>query len=529
MIPLLTSAQMGELDARTIQQAGVPGPVLMETAGRGVFRALWDRYAQRARAGVVVVCGRGNNGGDGFVVARCLLNKGVRVRTVLLGSRDRVSPDAGVHLAAFLGSGGTLTEVGSDGAGLEAAVSGAPLVVDAILGTGLRSEVRGVAARAIEAVNRAGAPVVSVDVPSGVDADTGGICGQAVRADLTVTFAWPKRGHFLFPGAALRGDLVVVDIGIPPGFLRPGAETLRLLEGADLAGLVVRPADAHKGTLGHVWVAGGSPGKTGAPGLAAVGALRAGAGLVTVVHPGGLDVGGRLPLEAMTAPLGAEPRWTAAAWDALPAEAARAGAWVVGPGMGTSEGAGAVLGRILEQAVPAVVDADALNLLAAGGERVWSGAGPRVLTPHPGEAGRLLGIPAPRVQADRVGAALDLARHFRCAVILKGAGTLVTAPGEPVWLVPTGNAGMATAGTGDVLAGVVGAFLARGMRAVDAALAGAWVHGVAGDLAAARRGAEGMTAGDLVDALPDAMNRVAAPPPPADLDGARFPKPMEVP
>ncbi len=528
MIPLLTSAEMGELDARTIQKAGVPGPVLMETAGRGVFRALWNRFSRQARAGAVVVCGRGNNGGDGFVVARCLLNRGVGVRTFLLGSRDRVSPDAGVHLDAYLGSGGALTEVGGDGADLAAAVSGASLVVDAILGTGLRSDVRGLAARAIEAVNRAEGTVVSVDVPSGVDADTGRVCGRAVRADLTVTFAWPKRGHFLFPGAALRGDLVVVDIGIPPGFLSPGENTLRLLEGADLAGLIIRPAAAHKGTLGHVWVAGGSPGKTGAPGLAAVGALRAGAGLVTVAHPGGLPVAARLPLEVMTAPLGPESGWAAAAWEALPPEAARAGAWVVGPGMGTSEGARAFLGKLLEQPAPVVLDADALNLLAANPEGLWNGAGPRILTPHPGEAGRLLGIPTPEVQADRVGAVRELARRFGCAVILKGAGTLVTAPGEPVWLVPVGNPGMATAGTGDVLAGVVGAFLARGMRAVDAALAGAWVHGVSGDLTAARRGAEGMTAGDLVGALPDAMKRLANPPPASDMDGAEFPKPLEV-
>ncbi len=529
MIPLLTSAEMGELDARTIREAGVPGAVLMETAGRGVFRALWDRFAERARAGAVVVCGRGNNGGDGFVVARCLLNRGVPVRALLLGDRDRVSPDARVHLEAYLGSGGTLTQVGADGAGLDAAVSGASLVVDAILGTGLRSDVRGVAAQAIEAVNRAKGLVVSVDIPSGVDADTGRICGRAVRADLTVTFAWPKRGHFLHPGAAVRGDLVVVDIGIPPGFLNPGEQTLRLLEGADLAGRIVRPPDAHKGTLGHVWVGGGSPGKTGAPGLAALGALRAGAGLVTVAHPGALPVAARLPLEVMTAPLGPESDWTAAAWGALPSEAAKAGAWVVGPGMGVSEGARAFLGRVLEQPVPVVLDADALNLLAAGSESLWSGAGPRVLTPHPGEAGRLLGVPVPQVQADRVGAARELARRFGCAVILKGAGTLVTAPGEAVWLVPTGNPGMATAGTGDVLAGVVGALLARGLCGLEAALAGAWIHGLAGDLAAARRGGEGMTAGDLVEALPDAMKRMADPPPAADLGGAEFPSPVEVP
>ncbi|GAB4251096.1 NAD(P)H-hydrate dehydratase [Deferrisoma sp.] len=529
MLELLTAEEMKALDAWTIQEVGVPGPVLMETAGRGVVRALLDRFAAEAGRGpVVVVCGRGNNGGDGFVVARCLKNYGLDAVAVLLGSRDRVGGDAAVHLGAFLGSGGCLVEV-TEGCEAEAAarVRGAALVVDAVLGTGLRAEVQGLAARAIGWMNEAPAPVVSVDIPSGVDSDTGAVRGAAVRADLTVTFAWPKRGHFLFPGAGLRGELAVVDIGIPrSGVGRVGPE-VALIDPEDLAGLVCRPPDAHKGTLGHVWVVGGSRGKTGAPGLAAVGALRAGAGLATVASPGGLGIEARLPLEVMTHPVDEGPDWPAGAWETLAGEPADA--WVVGPGLGTGENAGRLVGALLERAEsPCVVDADALNLLAAAGT---PRLGPdRVLTPHPGEAARLLGRSTAEVQADRVGAAKALVERTGAVVVLKGAGTLVAAPGERVWLVAAGNPGMATAGTGDVLAGVIGALLARGLAPSDAARLGAWVHAAAGDAAAAA-GVEGRMAGDLLARLPEAMARIgsaAAPAPgrdrwfpPAGVPGVR--------
>ncbi len=510
MIELLTAEEMRSLDTWTIREVGVPGPVLMDTAGRGVVRALWQRFAPRLRQGpVAVVCGRGNNGGDGFVVARCLGNQGVDVTTLLLGSRDRVGGDAAVHLKALLGSGGCLIEVAEGGeADAARTVGEAALVVDAVLGTGLRAEVQGMAARAAAWMNEAPAPVVSVDIPSGVDSDTGAVQGVAVQASATVTFAWPKRGHFLFPGAALRGELVVVDIGIPPnGVDRVGAG-LVVLEARDLAGRLRRPPDAHKGRMGHVWVVGGSVGKTGAPGLAALGALRVGAGLATVAAPGGLGIEARLPLEVMTHPVGHGRVWPEDAWSSV--SAGRPDAWVMGPGMGTSSGASALLRALLAATDrPVVLDADALNLLAAEGVPELGPA--RVLTPHPGEAARLLGTTTAEIQADRVEAVQDLSRRTGSVVVLKGAATLVTAPGERVWLVPAGNPGMATAGTGDVLAGVVGALLARGLAPFAAARLGAWVHAVAGDLAAAF-GTEGRLAGDLASRLPEAMATLAGDP-----------------
>ncbi|GAB4259305.1 MAG: NAD(P)H-hydrate dehydratase [Deferrisomatales bacterium] len=511
MIPLVTGAEMRALDRFTIEEAGLPGAVLMETAGRGVFERVWARYRRPAvRGPVVVVCGRGNNGGDGFVAARCLAHRGCAVTVYLLGALEAVRGDAAVHLGAYLGCGGRLEEVAAGSAqGAREALRRAALVIDAVLGTGLTDEVRGAAAEAIGWMQEAAGPVVSVDIPSGVSSDTGRVCGAAVRADLTVTFAFPKRGHFVHPGAELTGRLEVVDIGVPPAALAAVPPTAYLLEDRDAAQAFRRPAAAHKGTFGHVVVFGGSPGKTGAAGLAAWGALRCGAGLATVAWPEGLSHPG-LPLEVMTAPLPGG-RWDPAQWEAARPAAARAQALVVGPGMGAAEGAQGFLGRLLgEPGPPAILDADALNLVARS-PGLWKRRRREVvLTPHPGEAARLLGCPVPQVQGDRLAAVAQLAERFECPVVLKGAGTLIRAPGGPVWVVSRGNPGMATAGSGDVLSGVVGALAARGLAPAVAARVGAHVHALAGDLAAGRIGEEGMVASDLLAALPRATRRLAA-------------------
>ncbi len=509
MIPLLTAEEMRTLDGHAIAEAGVPGAVLMETAGRGVFRHLWDAFGERLGTGeVAVVCGRGNNGGDGFVVARCLLNRGCRVHTILLGGRDGLSGDAAIHLGALLGSGGTIVEIGPDhGESPPEVLRGGALVVDAVLGTGLAADVRGLPARAIGWINGAGVPVVSVDIPSGVSSDTGQVCGDAVRADLTVTFEWPKRGHYLHPGAALRGRLEVVEIGIPRtalGTLTPG---LWAMDPSDARGRLGRDPASHKGVLGHVVVFGGSPGKEGAAGLAAWGALRAGAGLATVSAPTGALGAARLPLEVMTEPLGpGSSAWSGPLWESAGDIVRRADALVIGPGLGTSPGAAEFLSEAVRSpGAPVVLDADGLNLLARDPALAKGFGRPVVLTPHPGEAARLLGVSAAQVQADRPGAAAALSARYGCTVILKGAGTLVRGPQGPTALVPLGNAGMATAGSGDVLSGVVGAFLARGMAELDAARLSAWVHASAGDLAACEVGLEGLVASDLVAALPGAL------------------------
>lgn len=517
MKPLLTAAEMRALDERTIRDVGLPGAVLMETAGRGVFGHLWETFGGRACAGVTaVVCGRGNNGGDGFVVARCLLHRGCSVLALLLGRREEVHGDAAIHLGVYLKSGGRLLEVSEENRGEAAAeVSGAALVVDAVVGTGLSEDLRGLAAEAVRWVNVSAAPVVAVDLPSGIASDTGRICGTAVRADLTVTFGWAKRGHMLFPGASFSGRLLVVDIGIPEMLLVGQQPGLFALGASDFEGGLARAPDAHKGTFGHVVTLGGSAGREGAAILSAVGALRAGAGLSTLAWPAGLfgRAGGRIPPEVMAEPLlAAGPsaeRWSEELWSAVRVLENSADALVIGPGMGTGEDVDAFLDSVFSvPGPPVIVDADALNALAAS-PRLWRrGTRVGVLTPHPGEAGRLLGTSASAVQADRVGAARELASQFGAVVVLKGAHTLVAAPDEPVCLVPTGNPAMATAGAGDVLSGAAAALMARRHPPCLAAQLAAYAHGVAGDLAAADLGGNGLTAGDLLAFLPKALKRL---------------------
>jgi ADP-dependent NAD(P)H-hydrate dehydratase / NAD(P)H-hydrate epimerase len=517
VIPLLTAEEMRGLDRATVDRGAIPGAVLMETAGRGAFHALWSHFGELARSRpTAVLCGRGNNGGDGFVVARCLSNRGCSVTAYLLGPSEGVRGEAAVHLRAFVAGGGSLVEV--DAASRKAVASEvetAGLLVDAILGTGLSESVRGLAAEAISWINASPAPVVSLDVPSGISSDTGRVCGAAVAADLTVSFGFPKRGHYLYPGASLTGRLETVDIGIPPRLAAELSPSLLLAESSDFCCALERPPEAHKGTFGHVLVFGGAFGKEGAPGLAATAALRAGAGLATVAWPAavGRIAAARLPLALMTLPLptgeSAEQSWSEALWEDAEHAGARADAIVVGPGMGTDDGARGFLARLLSATTrPLVLDADALNLMALHPDLLPQRSRTACLTPHPGEAARLLGTTIRHVQEDRIGAARQLAESFHAVIILKGAHSLVTAPKSPTYLVCEGNPGMATAGAGDVLSGVVAALLARGLPPLDAARLAAYVHASAGDLAARELGQEGMTAEDLLCRLPSSFSNL---------------------
>jgi len=520
VIPVLTADEMRRADRRTIEEIGLPGPVLMENAGAAVVRAVDERFGGARR--VAVLCGRGNNGGDGFVVARRL---GRRATALLLGGRDGVSGEARIHLVACERSGVPILEV-VDVAGWEkaaASVADADLVVDAVLGTGLRAAPAGLAAVAVawtRARRAAGVPVLAVDLPSGVPSDGGAFDWPAVEADLTVTFAALKRGHVLPPAAGHAGDVVVADIGISRESIEASSPSLFLLEDADAAAAFPRrPRGAHKGDFGHVLVVAGSVGKAGAAVLAAGGALRGGAGLVTVATPEPcLASVAAARAEAMTVPLPATASGAFAeeALDRLLALAAERDAVVLGPGLGQEPGTRA-LARALVRAcpVPLVVDADGLNALAPAGPGDRAGlealrrAAPTVLTPHPGEMARLVGKPVREVQAARPETALALARETGAVVVLKGEGTVVADPVGRAAVCGAGNPGMATGGTGDVLAGLVGALLAR-HGALLAATAGVVVHAKAGDLAARQKGEGGMTAGDLVEALPGAVEVVRA-------------------
>jgi len=512
LIPVLTAAEMREADRRAVEEMGVPGFVLMENAGTAVAAALRERFADARR--LTVLCGKGNNGGDGFVAARHVLH--LMPAVFLLGRREDVRGDAAAHLDKYQAAGGTVHEI-PDAAAWEAArghALQADLLIDAILGTGLREAPAGLPALVIadvaHAVRRSALRVVAVDVPSGLSSDTGDTPWDSVTAALTVTFGAAKHCHALPPACERAGELRVADIGISRALV--GQTALWLLEAADArCAWPARPRAAHKGTFGHVLVVAGSTGKTGAAVLAALGAFRSGAGLVTVATPAPcLPLVAASRAELMTEPLsaGAEGGLALEALERALELAASRDAVVLGPGLGQAAGTRAFVREFTRRcAAPLVLDADGLNAFDAGGAAAEL---PRrdhatVLTPHPGEMARLVGAGAGAVQARRLDAARALAARCGAVVVLKGQRTIVADSDGLAAVNPTGNPGMATGGTGDVLAGITGALLARGCDAWTAATAATYVHGLAGDYAAARMGEEALLAGDLVEALPLAL------------------------
>jgi hydroxyethylthiazole kinase-like uncharacterized protein yjeF len=517
-VHVVTAAQMRAMDAETIDALGVPGLVLMEQAGTLAAVALARRYGPPMGKRIVVLCGKGNNGGDGFVVARHLLIAGAEVAVFLAGLPGEVAGDARAELETFAGIGGTVhpaSEVTSRR--LKAALDQADVVVDALFGTGLSAPLRPPARDWVRAANRAAKPIVAIDIPSGIDGDTGRIMGDAIRADLTVTFACPKRGHFLVPGMDHRGDLVVADIGIPPAVRRRLGGAVTLLTAADAAALVPqRRAAAHKGSFGHVLVIGASVGMTGAATLAAKGALGAGAGLATVAAPEGLnDVLEQKLTEAMTLPMPetADRSLAEAALKPLLEAAAARSVAVLGPGIARApETARLVRAFTRDFGGPLVLDADGLNAWAGKMDAFPRRAAPTVLTPHPGEMARLVGRSTAEVQGDRMEAAWELARRIEAVVVLKGAHTVIADPFGGVRVNPTGNPSLATGGTGDVLAGMIGAYLAQGLSAPDAGALAAYVHGLAADLwvrAHGTHGTGGLGAEALAGLIPDAAAAAA--------------------
>ncbi len=505
MIPVLDARRMRAADARTIRE-GTSSDELMENAASALSRELLRSHPGWRR--VVVVCGPGNNGGDGLAAARMLSERGLAVSLFASNAPERYAGDPARNLARANAAGLPIVAL-ENAAGWQAlrrALGEADGVVDALFGTGLSRALEGRARRAVEAINRSGLPVVAADVPSGLSADTGRVTGAAVRASLTVAFGAPKLCHVLPPASSLCGRVAVADIGIPRAVLERGAGKLWLTERSDVRLLVPpRPLDSHKGDFGRLAVVAGSRGKAGAAILAARGALRGGAGLVTVFCVESLEplFVGALP-EAMTAGLPEERGALAPAGARTLVRALRGfDAAVVGPGLGVAPGTVRLLEALLAGTrLPLVLDADALNAFAGRPRSLGRSRRPMILTPHPGEAGRLLASSSAKVQADRPGSARALARASGAVVVLKGADSLVAEPSGRVSVNPTGTPLLATAGSGDVLAGLVGALLAGGLAARDAALAGAWLHGAAAEALAARLGDAGLLAHEIADAIP---------------------------
>jgi hydroxyethylthiazole kinase-like uncharacterized protein yjeF len=508
MLPVFTGAEMRAVDARAIAQLGVPGPRLMENAGTGAAQVIVGAFAPIRGKRVLVVCGRGNNGGDGFVVARRLKARGARVHVALIGRRSEVKGDAALALGRWRGQ---IEEIVAEPRvrALGRDLARADVIVDALLGTGLTGPARGPAADAIEAVNGAARPVASLDLPSGLGSDQGALLGPTVRATLTATFAGYKRSLLLHPGAGHAGRVFVVDIGIPPAEVERGIATFLLEEDDVRRHFPPRRPDAHKGSFGHVLVIAGSMGKSGAAGLAGRAALRSGVGLCTIgTAVSQQPVVAGFSMEPMTEPLAETPGQTVSlkARERILELIARTDAIALGPGLSLDpETQELIRGLVADAGRPMVVDADGLSALAGHLDALDRAAGPRALTPHPGEMARMLGVTVAEVQADRLEVVRAFCLRHGVALALKGAGTVIGGPDGRVFINPTGNPGMASGGSGDVLTGMVGAFLARGFDAVTALQAGCFLHGLAGDLACAERGEEALIAGDIIEAIPAAM------------------------
>lgn len=507
MIPVLSREKMQAFDRQASEQALVPSLLLMENAGRGACDVIVEllragRAGGVAGAPVLIVCGGGNNGGDGLVVARRLLTLGAAPRVLLCAERARLGGDARTNADAWVALGGTLTEVSDDAglAALAAELGRAALVVDALLGTGLDREVVGLQRQVIEQLNGAAAPIVALDLPSGLDANTGAVLGVAVRATATVTFAVPKPGLFGTVAAEHVGVLHVADIGVPVARAERLGVSAEVLEVADVRRLVVpRAPGLHKGTAGRVLVLAGSAGKTGAALLVAQGAFRAGAGLVTLAnYPDAIAQLESRVLEAMTAPIdrGAPER-------ELAVLLARADAIVIGPGLGLDAAARRLVDYVvLRHDGPVVVDADALTLFEGSAEELMAAAGPRLLTPHAAELGRLLGVTAADVEADRLAAVARCCELSGAVVLLKGRHTLIGAPDVPPVIHQTDCPALATGGAGDVLAGVCGAWACH-LTLREAAQVAAFLHGRAAERWSRETGADrGLLAHEVADRIP---------------------------
>ncbi len=514
---VLNTQQMREADRRTIDEIGLPSIVLMENAGRQAVAAMEAAFDDLATSHVAVLCGRGNNGGDGFVVARTLAQRGVQSTVFLLGTVADVRGDARTNLEVLGRIGLTVVEI-SNAQDWElhfSEVSECDLVVDAMLGTGFSGSLTGLLETVVADVNGLGVPIVAIDLPTGVSADSHEIEGSPIEASMTVTLAAPKIPLVFPPADTYGGDLVIADIGIPPPIIDElEGPYIELLTRERMRELVpARAADSHKGDFGRVLIVAGSIGKTGAAHLAALGALRSGAGLVTIAAPrSAVPIIASMGPEYMTEPLEETAAGTVdfSALDRVlemdPDVIA------VGPGLGQDPSTAAfVLGLVERAGVPLVVDADGLNAFAGEADRLLGRDGVDVIiTPHPGELARLVNVSVEAVQHDRLNYARDFAASHRAHVVLKGHRTIIAGPDNRAFINLTGNAGMATGGTGDLLTGMIAAWFAQLLDAEAACKLAVYLHGTAGDLAEADEGEVALVASDVANHLGDAVLELTA-------------------
>lgn len=514
---IATSREMQNIDRRARDEYGIHTLLLMENAALGVTRIIENIFGPVRDRRITVVAGKGNNGGDGIAAARQLHNRGARIEVYLLSEPSAVTGDAATNLNIASKMGIEILSKGAyDAYGLKMALNHSHVIVDAILGTGLSSPVTGEYSEVIDLINSSKRPVVSVDIPTGINSDTGEVMGTAVRAAETVTLAIPKRGHFLYPGCEFTGRLHIADISIPAAAVEKESIFLRLLtEDAMRSILSPRHGNSHKGSFGHVLVIAGSIGKIGAAAMTSLSSMRVGAGLVTLATPASVQpIAAGAVTEIMTYPLAetSEKTLDRSAVEAILELSRDKEVVAIGPGLTTHKDTGdAVRELIRKLEIPVVIDADAINAIQGHLGLLRDRRSPTVLTPHPGEMGRLLGKGAVDIQKDRIGIARAFATDHGVYLVLKGAHTVIAEPSGEVYLSPSGNPGMATAGTGDTLTGMLAGLIAQGIDIAPAVRLGVYLHGLAGDLAAKEVGMVGMVAGDLIARIPAAINNLSIP------------------
>ncbi|MDR1159690.1 MAG: NAD(P)H-hydrate dehydratase [Syntrophomonadaceae bacterium] len=507
-----TVAQMQNIDKNASREYDIPGIILMENAGLKVVEVIKEILPALSNKRIVVLAGKGNNGGDGFVIARHLHNHGAKVVTFLLGDPESLPKDAKRNYTILNKIKAQIWLLSNEHNldKLQLALLKADLVVDAIYGIGFKGAVREFEAKVIKAVNKSKIPVVAVDVPSGVETDSGSVIGEAIKATQTVTFALPKLGLLVEPGSEYAGRLTIADISIPTDLLvDENIKTNLLTEKLVQTFIKTRPREVYKGSFGHLLAIGGSMGMSGAITMTAQAALKIGAGVITAAVPEAVAgiVAGHSP-EIMTLPLPqtSDAQISTAAVPQLINFLSKATVCTIGPGMGRYPEAYDIVSLILKESdLPVVIDADALNALKDDISMVTNRSAPVVLTPHPGEFSTLTGLSTTRIQSDRIGTAREFAQKWGVILVLKGNKTIIALPSGEAFMNLTGNPGMATAGSGDVLTGIIGGLIAQNLEVSSAALVGVYVHGAAGDLGVLSQGQRGLVAGDLIKYLPQVI------------------------
>jgi len=509
---VLNSTQMKRIDKNAIEGLGIIGPILMENAGAEIAREIIKRFPRIEKNSVCIVCGKGNNGGDGFVVARHLFNKGCCPYMVLLAEKKDLKGDAELNCGIIYKMGIPIAEITDKKKWEEIRdkVMNSDILVDAIFGTGLTKPVKGRYIKVIEDMNSSGSFIVAVDIPSGISSDQFQIIGTCIKADLTVTMAAPKIPHVFPPAEDFMGELVIADITAPSFLFDDESLPMEFVEKEQLLSYFKKRRNStHKGSYGHLFILSGSLGKTGAAAMAGKAALEMGAGLVTVGTPQScLPIVARSMMELMTEPLAETDEWTLSENALSQVKNLLKGkdAVLIGPGISTHQSTSKLIMSLLPSIeVPALLDADALNILSSHPEVLKSMSSPVVVTPHPGEFARMIHVSTKKVMEDKLKLAPEFAKEYGVYVVLKGYRTITATPDGKIFINPTGNPGMASGGSGDVLSGMIASLIMQGNDLLGAVLASVYVHGLSGDIAVKKIGEKSLVAGDIINFLPQSI------------------------